>query len=165
MKNSLLEMMASLSVQELYQGLYTDALTGVLNRRAFELDGRPLVAMVDLDSLKFVNDELGHRRGDSFLRWLGRKLVEVFGEDSVYRMGGDEFAIKADNALFLRRKLVKLQTKSPYFSFGVGTCLRTADLSVKTSKLNRENEGSRASRGEQPVWFGDVKDRIERAGV
>ncbi|MFC6663319.1 diguanylate cyclase domain-containing protein [Deinococcus multiflagellatus] len=83
-----------------------DALTGLGNRRAFELDLKAEVAsarrhgyafglmMMDLDGLKTVNDELGHDAGDQLLRLFGQGLrQQQRAEDRCYRLGGDEFAV------------------------------------------------------------------------
>lgn len=81
-----------------------DRLTGLLNRRGWDdvLD-RPLgrgavFALVDLDRLKEVNDELGHDGGDRVLRATANRLSERFaalgeGGVTVARLGGDEFAV------------------------------------------------------------------------
>lgn len=84
---------------------FTDALTGLGNRRAFDRDldaslngaqrhGYPVsVLMLDLDGLKQVNDTQGHERGDTLLREFARALhTTLRREDRIYRLGGDEYA-------------------------------------------------------------------------
>ncbi|MGY1855493.1 putative bifunctional diguanylate cyclase/phosphodiesterase [Modestobacter sp. SYSU DS0290] len=80
----------------------TDELTGLANRRALlrrieELcsAGHPFVlALVDLDRFKEVNDGLGHTAGDDLLRRVSRRLAEHLpAEALVGRLGGDEFAV------------------------------------------------------------------------
>lgn len=85
-----------------------DALTGALNRRAYE-DGVGLEAvgarfgtamMLDMDNLKRVNDTFGHAAGDE----LVRRLVETVRGcirplDRIYRWGGDEFLVLFPTAL------------------------------------------------------------------
>jgi len=82
-----------------------DALTGLLNRRAFEEDlakreaeATPfMLALMDLDGLKAVNDLEGHEQGDKMLRVFGSTLdVKLEGQACVYRLGGDEFVVLGD---------------------------------------------------------------------
>jgi diguanylate cyclase (GGDEF)-like protein len=81
-----------------------DALTGLLNRRAFderlaELLAEPGrepfgLALLDLDDFKRVNDAHGHRAGDDVLREVARVAGrEVRANEDVYRLGGDELAV------------------------------------------------------------------------
>jgi len=80
-----------------------DALTGAFNRgewhqacvkRAAE---PALVMLVDVDGLKRVNDTFGHLNGDLALRDLAATLMEAVGRrGSVYRYGGDEFVVRAN---------------------------------------------------------------------
>jgi len=79
-----------------------DALTGLCNRRAFDRElkmslerGEPFVlAMLDLDRFKPVNDTHGHAVGDELLRAVGKRLeANCRHNDLVARLGGDEFAL------------------------------------------------------------------------
>lgn len=82
-----------------------DALTGVLNRKAFfqscsrvlHRGGGEAVGyfiMVDLDRFKQINDQHGHPEGDRVLRETARELETALGRDGfVGRVGGDEFAL------------------------------------------------------------------------
>ncbi len=93
--------------QQLALRAFYDPLTGLPNRDFFmvglerahlRLDRRPsalfAVFFLDLDRLKFVNDNLGHRAGDRFLVEFARRVkVSVRPSDLVARMGGDEFTV------------------------------------------------------------------------
>jgi diguanylate cyclase (GGDEF)-like protein len=83
-----------------------DELTGLSNRRGFELVGPEIMAIcttrssratliyLDLDGLKAINDRLGHDAGDRALREFADQLRRVFrGSDLIARLGGDEFAV------------------------------------------------------------------------
>lgn len=89
---------------------HTDELTGLVNRRGFQdvaaraladATGPLAVLLVDLDGFKDINDGLGHPTGDDLLRALGRRLqggaLGRSGAIVVARIGGDEFAILADD--------------------------------------------------------------------
>ena len=88
-----------------------DSLTGLCNRRRFEelmdeelvtVDGRGTsgaLIFLDLDNFKAVNDSLGHRVGDDFLRSLAAVLrAQLGGGGILARFGGDEFAVLAPRA-------------------------------------------------------------------
>ncbi|MFK3734719.1 GGDEF domain-containing protein [Streptomyces sp. NPDC088090] len=80
-----------------------DPLTGLLRRDAYTHRARRLlarhgdntvVAMVDADKFKAINDSLGHAAGDSVLAALGARLAAWAGPAAaVGRLGGDEFAL------------------------------------------------------------------------
>jgi diguanylate cyclase (GGDEF)-like protein len=87
-----------------------DALTGLANRRAFDLalareidrvarSGEPaLLLTLDIDHFKRVNDTWGHNAGDGVLRAVATALIDsVRPMDLVARVGGEEFAIILPN--------------------------------------------------------------------
>ena len=79
----------------------TDALTGCLNRHAYETDINKLdlkkewiYISLDLNSLKHINDTYGHDVGDEMICAAATCMMASFGEfGRVYRIGGDEFAV------------------------------------------------------------------------
>lgn len=80
----------------------TDMLTGLNNRRAFArdveahlcVDSRIIVAMLDLNGFKPVNDRFGHHAGDQVLIEVASRIKTVsISAASIARIGGDEFAI------------------------------------------------------------------------
>lgn len=94
-----------LSKQLSYQATH-DALTGLLNRRAFEERLERVLATaresgsthalcyLDLDQFKVINDTCGHMAGDELLRQLGRMLPGYIRKrDTLARLGGDEFGV------------------------------------------------------------------------
>lgn len=76
-----------------------DELTRCLNRRVYEKDIRSMspdsdfvYAAMDVNSLKYVNDTLGHAAGDELIQGAAECMQECFGRyGKVYRTGGDEF--------------------------------------------------------------------------
>lgn len=89
--------------QALYELAHHDALTGLPNRRALEQDlaqavGQPgghcLLAVIDVDGLKRVNDRRGHAVGDDLLRRFASGFADgVSATGRAYRLSGDEFAL------------------------------------------------------------------------
>ncbi|MBV8161302.1 MAG: EAL domain-containing protein [Acidimicrobiia bacterium] len=92
--------------EELARQAYHDSLTGLPNRSAFSerlqsalasarRHGEGLaVLFLDLDRFKVVNDSLGHERGDELLAAVATRLQACLrAEDTVARMGGDEFTV------------------------------------------------------------------------
>ncbi len=82
-----------------------DPLTGLLNRASLHrlldqrlADGTPtMVAYLDLDGFKAVNDTWGHERGDQLLVAVARGLADVCADDDeIARLGGDEFVVVTD---------------------------------------------------------------------
>jgi diguanylate cyclase (GGDEF)-like protein len=84
----------------------TDELTGLYNRRAMDemiarevdhcsrYNGLFSLIILDIDSLKSINDNYGHLVGDEFLRQVGNTLrTAIRSTDRAFRCGGDEFAI------------------------------------------------------------------------
>lgn len=89
------------SLGELKNEAYTDALTKVASRRyglmglerMMEEEKCLSVCLIDLDSLKEVNDTLGHQEGDRYLVEVAHVLAAFFGSKYVCRLGGDEFLV------------------------------------------------------------------------
>ncbi|ULO08668.1 GGDEF domain-containing protein [Paenibacillus sp. 19GGS1-52] len=83
-----------------------DELTGILNRRAFVLRARPLIAaaakegiafsflLLDVDHFKNVNDTYGHDTGDRVLKDFASKIEQQLANGDLFgRFGGEEFAV------------------------------------------------------------------------
>ena len=84
---------------------YRDTLTGLQNRTAYyeyndilnkkEDEGNAdfSILMIDINYLKRVNDTYGHEQGNLYLQGAANLIRKVFGEEYVYRIGGDEFVV------------------------------------------------------------------------
>lgn len=160
---------------------YYDALTHVANRSLFndrlhkaiqQAERRKqsvAVLFLDLDHFKPVNDSLGHSAGDSLLQGVARRLQYcIREEDTVARMGGDEFAIilagleegdKAERIVLRTANRIISQFVSPfliegrevYTSTSVGVAvyprdgvhsdelLRNADMAMYAAKKSGRN--------------------------
>ncbi|MDA0160687.1 EAL domain-containing protein [Solirubrobacter ginsenosidimutans] len=145
---------------------FSDSLTGLPNRPLFErriaetlAAGEPaVVAFLDLDDFKQVNDSLGHAAGDRLLQICGERLERALrADDMVARLGGDEFAILArevseidafvDRIFSVLAGPVMLEGKRLHLraSIGIATTaagpdlLRNADLAMYAAKAAGTN--------------------------
>lgn len=115
---------------------YNDILTGALNRTAYDRDlqgikpgdDRVVIAILDVNDLKKINDSFGHSAGDEAIRLTYNCINESFGKyGSCYRIGGDEFAcILREDAvdvfpkrLELFKQLVSEAAAKTEYHFGV----------------------------------------------
>lgn len=91
---------------ELFHKATHDSLTGIANRSLFYDRLRQKLSQalkkhenfgiisLDMDGLKDINDNFGHRAGDAALKEIALRIISTLGEsDTVSRLGGDEFAI------------------------------------------------------------------------
>lgn len=88
------------AVQTLRELVHRDHLTGLPNRRAFDVDVDDLgaggvgVIVIDLDHFKAINDRRGHLTGDAVLQRVARTIAAAAGAgSSAYRWGGEEFLV------------------------------------------------------------------------
>ena len=98
-----LAVLVSARTQQLEHASVTDALTGLRNRHYVQLlepswrerkRGWWLIALVDIDHFKRINDEHGHAVGDEVLRAVAQRLAGVLSEAvTAVRWGGEEFLI------------------------------------------------------------------------
>ncbi|WP_199517177.1 putative bifunctional diguanylate cyclase/phosphodiesterase [Nucisporomicrobium flavum] len=160
-----------------------DTLTEIANRASFEeqvtrqlgAGEEFLVALLDLDDFKVVNDRLGHGTGDALLKAVSRRLHNRLRDvDTVARLGGDEFTLllpglTGDEAATLLQRLVRAVQEPllieghemvPRISIGVtasipgdtpGELLRRADVAMYAAK----NAG-----GGRWAWFDPAMDRL-----
>ncbi len=133
-----------------------DALTGLSNRRHFEVELKTwienlkkhgtefAVLYIDLDRFKFVNDSLGHDAGDRLLVSVADMLRDLTDtSDLVARLGGDEFVIlkplgdTALNISSLADEIVK-RTQTPFTCDGKSAAC-SASVGVAIAKTKMDN--------------------------
>ena len=157
---------------------YHDALTGLPNRRLFRdrltvalAHARrmrtPLAVMfLDLDRFKEVNDTLGHSFGDEMLKAVATRLqLTLREEDSIARMGGDEFTVlladltSPDDAATIAQKLIdavaqpmRIEEREIFITTSIGIALfpndgDTAELLLKNADhaMYRAKDAGRGS--------------------
>lgn len=138
--------------EELRMRLYqkaaaVDPLTGLNVRRIghehlvhLEKNGTPyLVAFIDLNNLKTINDEFGHAAGDICLQEFAQSLSRAFPDEDVVRWGGDEFLIIAESecASSLEPRLDALCTevRTPKETISLQFCYGTASSELGDSDV------------------------------
>jgi diguanylate cyclase (GGDEF)-like protein len=90
--------------------LYQDEMTGLYNRKALDkflekkvrqnrMSGiQSYICYIDLDQLKFVNDNMGHKAGDLYIVTMAQFIKKnIRNKDLAFRLGGDEFLIFLNN--------------------------------------------------------------------
>jgi GGDEF domain-containing protein len=157
--------------EEMRNELLTDFLTGLGNKRAYREDPRlPVQVFVDVDSLKWINDNISHEAGDELLRTVGRALdsLDCPGYRS-YHMSGDEFIIQAKSVQIAQAAIkhalayldkvtfgytlpdgTTIRKKGAGISYGIATTVELAEEELRKHKAKREAKGLRAARGNTP---------------
>ena len=165
---------------DLGQAATLDPLTGAVNRVIFDdrlaqaLSRRRrhrttvVVAMVDLDEFKAINDTYGHDRGDRALEWTGRRLRDCLrAEDTVGRLGGDEFGIIAEIGdahidVLLKRIQSVPEGFEPAFELSVGAAIARDEDDVE-ALLRRADQAMYAAKRSRARTAGDAgSDRSSR---
>ena len=133
-----------IALEQVEYQAYHDVLTGLPNRLLFRdriavalaharRTGRAAAVMfLDLDQFKLVNDTLGHTIGDRLLQAVARRIVDcVRAEDTVARMGGDEFTILLGDVG--DRRGAALVAQKVLDSIGTSLVVETHELYATTS--------------------------------
>lgn len=128
------------NMKEIYR---QDSLTGLLNRNAYDSDveqlrsadiGAVVCVHADMIGLHEVNNHLGHKQGNRMLCEFADAARAFFGDDRLYRIGGDEFVIisSAHTEAQTRKQLnymrERLHTQGCEISVGVASSESTSDL-------------------------------------
>lgn len=128
------------NMKEIYR---QDSLTGLLNRNAYDSDveqlrsadiGAVVCVYADMIGLHEVNNHLGHKQGNRMLCDFADAARAFFGDDRLYRIGGDEFVIisSAHTEAQTRKQLnymrERLHTQGCEISVGVASSESTSDL-------------------------------------
>lgn len=144
----------------------SDVLTGIMNRRGFYHAGeklleknkaagnRTLVAYVDMNNLKIINDRYGHDEGDFSIKLISEILTKVAADTGLAgRVGGDEFALavpvqSSDEERAFVEKIYKRfreyneGSEKPYnVTVSVGTCMVEAEDALTLKEAMTRADG------------------------
>lgn len=165
-----------------------DPLTGIPNRRQLAEDlereselaiignRRAVVAMADIDHFKRINDEFGHRVGDSVLQRVASMLQGAIRQnDALYRYGGEEFLLVFNdvgldeaNALAerlrarLERETASLEQKGPPVTISIGLAAQPEHGETLESLIDLADramyEAKREGRNRVVAWNDSLND-------
>ncbi|HHV75222.1 MAG TPA: GGDEF domain-containing protein [Thermoanaerobacterium sp.] len=123
----------------LYKYAYRDYLTGLYNRNYWEqlkikiseanLHKRFYLIIIDIDNLKFINDNKGHLEGDKVIKIVGQSIKESIRKDDIaIRYGGDEFFILiSSNKMYVAQMVINRIRKS------INKRCKTGDIRIEIS--------------------------------
>ncbi len=158
------------SHQKKNKELLKDELTGLYSRRVFNefcknnkrISGCTL--LMDLNNFKILNDTFGHDYGDKVLVEAGKLLKDVFKDDYIFRISGDEFYIFSCCSKNIKEKIEKIESnfknsslmKRYDISFSLGYyfkkdknsmeyAFKYADLAMYSAKKSRKNWSQEAT--------------------
>ena len=143
---------------------FTDALTGIYNRTAYNMRISELnklnltqeykILLLDIDDFKKINDTKGHLAGDEVLKFVANALTVIFTppKNAVYRIGGDEFAVICkdtteseliDSMISLRKKLenesdIRLSNGYSSIKENVESAIKYADEMLYADKFSKK---------------------------
>lgn len=148
-----------------------DVVAGTRNRNCFEREMETIqpnetlfLIEFDVNNLKYINDNLGHTKGDKLIRDAAIMISEAYRECGVvYRIGGDEFAVIAQKCSYVkvekaRKSLMllineykKIYSKDFYIANAyskfdsvkhknIGDCLKEADRKMYQDKMDSKNK-------------------------
>ena len=137
----------------LYKLGNTDMLTGLMNRNKYNKDifdsynkefENIGVLFLDLDRLKDINDNFGHKMGDKLIKAVAKILTEEFPGAFIYRTGGDEFIVINPNIEYEKFNIrviemgKRIKVGRIYCSYGVMYENNNANLAEMVEKAEHE---------------------------
>lgn len=171
----------AMSSQELSRLSRTDALSGLLNRRAF-LDafdtsrGETVLVLFDIDRFKTVNDTYGHAAGDDAIVAVARAIETSFGPGAVSaRIGGEEFAVLCTNdstetvmrhaeAARLAVRIGRIESAGHRFSVtvsaGIANSAGSRGFAEVFTEADRALYRAKADGRDRVVAFGDLEKAV-----
>ncbi len=136
----------------------TDILTGVKNRNKYEYDQNVCAEICkenvvcvfsDVNGLHQLNDSKGHKAGDEMLIAVAQRLIKSFGEENIYRIGGDEYVVfQIDSSedevrQSMEAAAAELSAKEYFVSYGISS-MQKQELDMSLLIAKAENAMYRA---------------------
>ena len=147
----------------------TDDLTGIYNRTAYSEHINKIqnshsseffgIVVFDVDDFKVINDNEGHLEGDEILKFVAQSIKSIFKPpmNSVYRIGGDEFAVisrgtSEKDIIGLLIKLRKLMGEKSDIRLSNGYSVIQGDVLTAFREADEMLYADKASRKERLYW-------------
>jgi diguanylate cyclase (GGDEF)-like protein len=168
------------ALRQIERLIEVDVLTGLLNRRGFDERVRrllqrgdahpPVLALLDVDHFKRINDTYGHAVGDAVLSGIGERLRETLRPlDLAVRLGGEEFAViwaqpEAGGDMRLGERLRAAISAQPFVT-AAGPLAVTVSVGVARAHGAEEAPEALFSRADAALYEakGAGRDRVELA--
>ena len=171
---------------QLIAAAYTDTLTGLLTRNAYQAitsvatpDALYGAVYFDLSGFKAINDAHSHDAGDAALSWFGQRLLVVSSAHGAlpFRLGGDEFALLVPEGGYQAVSGLLVELRETSFEFNGAPLSFTASIghappdaeATPEAVIQRAEAASRVSKakgGDVPVaWtssLGSAEKRVQR---
>ena len=165
---------------------YVDGLTGLNNRTSYMeylqvlekkiLDNPDFVFSVvvfDINQLKIINDDFGHDVGDKLIIGIAGDIREFFGEDRLYRVGGDEFVAILDSPdpsekiANVKATIARKNQESPLFhnpNVEIGLSIGSATYDAGTDRTYSEvfNRADNAMYADKRAFYQTHEDRRKK---
>jgi diguanylate cyclase (GGDEF)-like protein len=162
--------------EEKTRALLVDELTGLGSRRAWDdRDPMPVQVMLDVEGLKWINDNVGWQAGDQLLRVVGAAIANAGVRG--YRLGGDEFVFEGSDHLSVAAALAAIRRRLDDTSIevagrdgsrrrlrglrvhcGLGESFEEAAEALRRAKRAGVASGERAPRGQRPRGWAPLSD-------
>lgn len=152
------------NIEEIHYAASHDYLTGLLNRRAFfersadiyrsaAREQTPvIVAMMDIDFFKKINDGNGHDAGDAVLQHVAELLRKHFGAAVVGRLGGEEFAVVAAGHAVPPEQLEKFRIDVAQSPVEFGKAGIRVTISIGATTARAENVDAALKRADRNLY-------------
>lgn len=133
--------------EQMIESQLRDELTGIKNRTALFndmeiIEGIMILAVFNIDFFSTINDYYGYERGDQLLEIFAKRLVEIVGDDNVYRISGDEFAVIRTNTILdqeCREQLLEIIKALETYRFPLNGHDVTLNISAGVASAEHSN--------------------------
>lgn len=152
--------------------LKKDLTTGLSNRGEFlnfmesERDIKGYAIAIDIDNFKEINDKYGESTGDYILRVVGQYLKNIFIDQNIYRVSGDEFNIFSKEEFLLERlEQLKKELHSLKLSYQVDLSIgfyKNSDKNLETAFKYASMAMEEAKKNSDFSYIGATPDLIKR---